>query len=244
MANLLNSSPTRQDFIPYELAEAALFEALRPQLRLLALDYAHHFGADVADRVADFAEAIFPKAEQILAEHGHRRVFGDAHLWAKCQKWAAWWCEKIERQHRPRPHTRFSAEAAALGRERAHAAIQRRTDQDASLAQCWRATGKAVDWIAQKLNCGRSTVYRLFKRKCGQWKNALVSFGKDSLPVPSLFDTSEVEKAIPNETSAEIEALGARIPELLRAHWNQQKGNSPHAVQQSEVSPAYTGVAN
>ena len=243
MIQATTTTATAQQWIDYELAERALFEALRPQMRLIGLDYGRQFGARVADMVDDMAGAIFGAAERILGEQGTRRVFGDAHLFAKCQKWAAWWCAKIARQHAPRPHTRFSAEAAALGRERAHATIQRRADRDASLAQCWRATGKAVDWIAKRLTCSRATVYRLFKRKCGQWKSALgraVANGRNPCTLPSLFDTSAVENAIPNETDQaqgpnmdEIDRIGRSIPDLLRQHW---KGKSPHDMPEPEVS--------
>ena len=106
--------------------------------------------------------------------------------------------------------------------------------------------GRAVDWIAQKLKCGRSTVYRLFKRKVSEWAGVF-SNGKESC-TQSLFDSTAVENAIPNETSADevdeldaINQLGRSIPDLLKQHW---KGRSPRDVLKPEVSPAYPGMAN
>ena len=106
----------RQDFIVYELAEAALFEAIRPQLRLLALDYAHHFGADVAGHVADFAEAIFPKAERILARaRPPARCLATPTFGPSARSGPRGGVRRIARQHRPRRAYPFQRRGRSLG---------------------------------------------------------------------------------------------------------------------------------
>ena len=45
----------RRDWIDYGQAEAALFEALKPELQLTTFDFARQFGADVAVMVDDVA---------------------------------------------------------------------------------------------------------------------------------------------------------------------------------------------
>ena len=88
----LSARRTTPDWIPYDLAEDALFRALQPELKLIAADHAYHFGAEVANMAKEVAEAAYPKAVAILHKIGHHRVFGNEHLWAKVYKWATWWC--------------------------------------------------------------------------------------------------------------------------------------------------------
>ena len=157
------SSP--RDKIPYEAAESLLFNRINPEAKLIALDHAHHFGADVADMVNDVAEAIYPKAVSILHDHGHSRVFGHKHLWDKCLKWAAWWCRFYARRYTKRAHTQYTAEKAAIGRSRSIEIREAKADDLAAQAQYWRATGKSIEDIARRIGRGCSTVYRLLKRK-------------------------------------------------------------------------------
>ena len=96
--------PHQTNWIDYPTAEAALFAALRPELRLITLDHEHHFGEEVTLMVDEVAEAIYPKAAAILQQHGTRRAFSDRHLWQKCRGWA---------RLVVRPHRRSAPQAAA-----------------------------------------------------------------------------------------------------------------------------------
>ena len=231
MPNYSQTAPAAQDWIDYEPTEAALFEALRPELRLIALDHAHHFGAEVAGMTDEIAEAAFPKARAELHRLGAGRVFSDAHLWAKCQKWAAFWAEHFAQRQRPRVHPLYSAEAAALGRVHSAAVRADKADKIAEQAQLLRATGAAtIEEIARRLGRGVSSIYRLLKRKI----RGGFSLGLFSVPVSIHEAQWEVQKR-PNEKTApssaaaapeppprppsEIDRIGELIPDLLRAHW-------------------------
>ena len=97
---LQDFSQDQPNWIDYGEAEAALFAALRPELRLIALDHAHQFGAAVVEMVDDVAAAAYTKASNILHEQGTRRAFGDKHLLALLTRWAAWWCEHFAARQR------------------------------------------------------------------------------------------------------------------------------------------------
>ena len=230
-------------WIDYGQAEASLFSALNGRdgyAQILAADYGHHFGPDVGNPeiVEEFAEALFPKAAAILNQHGTRRAFSDRHLFAKCQQWATFWCSRGAQRYVKRPHTKYSPESAALGRERGNETQKRDADRRAYMAQDWHSKGISIERIAQRLKCGISSVYRLLKRVVAPWYSKagkVFSSGKDSCTVPKLFTTEEVPERIPDEKRdagraeirtdercsnadrAEIEALRAQIRAELTA---------------------------
>ena len=174
---------------------------------LLAKDFGYHFGQDCASMVEDFAEACFPKAVEILNRHGHRRVFTDKKLYDKCLDWAAYWCRRIACQYRPRRHSVYDDTARAKS-------IQTRTsaaDRRAVAAQRWRAAGRSVSWIAEKLGCTRRTVFRLFKR--------IVSSVKESKPILLLNQVIQAKESLQMSSPAEVEEKGDRIKEIILEYW-------------------------
>lgn len=226
------------NWIDYEHAESLLFDALKPELRLTTSDHARLFGEDVAGMTDEVAESVYSKAEAILHQHGHRRVFGDAHLFKKLQQWAKFWCDKYAAHHRPRRHSLYSPESAALGRQRGNKTIQIKTDRRAYMAQDWRRKGVSIKRIAKRLKAGISTVYKLLKREVAPWfgkAGKIFSFGKYSCTVPQLIASKVVQEKAPNEKldsvraqmrpdgrcsepdRAELDALGA-LCNVLRQH--------------------------
>ena len=233
-------------WIDYRQAESALFKAFcgpGGYARILAADYARQFQADIGNPeiVAGLAEAMFPKAANILNQHGTRRAFSDRHLFAKCEKWAEFWCDKYAQRYVKRPHTKYSPESAALGRARGNETQKRGADRRAYMAQDWLSKGISIERIAQRLKCGISSVYRLLKREIAPWfgkAGKVFSSGKDSCTVPKLFNTGEVLERLPDEKRnagraeirtdercndrdpVEIDALGA-LCNVLRQHLSQ-----------------------
>ena len=176
--------PHQTNWIDYPTAEAALFAALRPELRLITLDHEHHFGEEVTLMVDEVAEAIYPKAAAILQQHGTRRAFSDRHLWQKCRGWAAWWCARIAGQHRKRPHTKYSPESAALGRTHSQAKRSNKARIRALLVQLHHREGRTLRQIADQLGIGKSTAGEALRRGGGMLYavvSALVRFGKESV---------------------------------------------------------------
>ena len=95
---LQDFSQTQDNWIDYGEAEAALFEALRPELRLIALDHAHQFGADVADMASEIVDAAYSKAVDHLRKLDHARVFSHDALTKKLTEWATWWCNHFAKK--------------------------------------------------------------------------------------------------------------------------------------------------
>ena len=196
--------PHQTNWIEYPTAEAALFAALRPELRLITLDHEHHFGEEVTLMVDEVAEAIYPKAAAILQQHGTRRAFSDRHLWQKCRGWAAWWCARIAGQHRKRPHTKYSPESAALGRTHSQAKRSNKARIRALLVQLHHREGRTLRQIADQLGIGKSTAGEALRRGGGMLYavvSALVRFGKESVRTKLSFTGTSVKKALPNRTA-------------------------------------------
>ena len=210
-------------WIDYRYAEQSLFDALLPELRLRAADYRYHFGAQSADMAEDFAEGIFPKAADILNQHGHRRVFTDKKLYEKCQRWAAYWCRRAARPSKR--HTVFDDQARAKSIETRTTAADRRAQK----AQRWRAAGKSVAWIADKLGCTRQTVYNLFKR---------IVKSVSSLACTPKFKIQEPakEKIQILQPTAAVEELGQNVQEILRNYWQETPING-NFIGQTKRSP-------
>ena len=186
MQNNTYTAPDNQapDFIDYQQAEAALFEALNGPggyARILAADYARQFGADIGDPdiVEDLAGALFSKAAAVLQEHGRRRVFSDKHLFSLCQKWAAHWAGQFAQRDRDRIeadakgradrlayiHAKYGGpEGTAKGRVKIVADQKAEADERADKAQALRRAGLKVAEIAERLVCSIRTVYRLLRR--------------------------------------------------------------------------------
>ncbi|MCY3664954.1 MAG: hypothetical protein OXH81_04780 [Gemmatimonadetes bacterium] len=157
-------------------------------MKLIASDHARQFGEDVADMVDDVAATVYPKAVAILFAQRHIRVFNDDHLWAKLTKWAAWWCAKYARQCKKREHTKYSAESAALGRDRSKAKRSNKADIRACLAQCYQHQGQTIRTIADRLGVAVGTASNALKRPVATLFAILwayfaqrVHFGKNSL---------------------------------------------------------------
>ena len=229
--------PHQTNWIDYPKAEAALFAALRPELRLIAIDHQHHFGAEAVRMVNQIAEALYPKALAILQQHGTRRAFSDRHLWEKCQGWAAWWCARIAGQHRKRPHTKYSPESASLGREHSKAKRSNKANIRALLVQLHHREGRTLRQIADQLGIGKSTAGDALRRSVGLLyaiTAALVRFGKEAVQT-KLFPTLPVQNSLPNRTAPpleksepekpptprpEIDRIAMQIPEILRDWWS------------------------
>ena len=195
-------------WIDYRLAEQSLFDAMLPELRLLAADFGHNFGEDAADMVDDFAAACFYKAACILKKHGHRRVFTDHKLEKKCNDWAVYWCRRAACQYRRRRHSVYDDTARAKS-------IHTRTttaDRRALKAQYWRKAGRSAVWIAEKLGCTRQTVYRLFKR-------VVASVTESRAIIQLNIRTKSKEFLSQMLQAAEIEEKGSQIKEILLEYW-------------------------
>lgn len=210
----------RQDWIDYGQAEAALFEALKPELQLIASDHARQFGEDVAETVEDVAATVYPKAVAILFAQRHIRVFSDDHLWAKCKKWAAWWCAKYAQQYKKREHTKYSAESAALGRDRSKAKRSNKADIRACLAQCYQHQGQTIRTIADRLGVAVGTASNALKRPVATLFAVLwayfaqrVHFGKNSLQGGEIkYNSLSTRTLCQNEHAAQFLPLRALKP--------------------------------
>ena len=203
-------------WIDYDQAEAALFaEFLGPDGygRVLAKDHARHFGADIdkPEVVEDLAGMLYPKAAEILNQHGTRRAFSDRHLWAKCHEWAEWWCEFHAKGHRKYPHTKYSPESAALGFERGlkrgNAKKANAADIRALLVQLHHAEGRTVRQIAELLDIAKSTAGDALHRSVGVLRALvcwLVRHGKESLRTQLEFSFGPVQNDLPSRTPSPI----------------------------------------
>ena len=179
-------------WIDYEQAEAALFEALQPELQLTALDHGHHFGEDVGDMVDEVAELLYPKALGILNQHGHGRVFGDAHLFVKVREWARHHCER-QRDGEKWKRDRAAAAAKDLDDRRAHihaiyggpegvakgnnhSALKRSLQADAKAPEArWLLkSGRTQKEVAQAFKRSTRTIRYWTKREIGAVAAAVV----------------------------------------------------------------------
>ena len=196
--------------VEYCYAEQLLWTAIKPRLALIAADYKRQFGQATATMVEDMAETFFSEASRILCEHGHRRVFGDDHLFNKCLRWALYWCKRIAAQTRRRRHSRF---ANTYMKGLANSIKRRVSDADkrAMLAQQWHKAGETLREIAQRLGCTVRTVRNLLKRVVA------VKSGKKILVQDRPKKT--VQNPLPDFPDAALDALGNQIPALLRALW-------------------------
>ena len=195
--------PHQTNWIDYPKAEAALFSAIRSELRLIAIDHQHHFGAEAVRMVNQIAEAIYPKALDILQQHGTRRAFSDRHLWEKCQNWAEWWCARLAHRRRKRPHTKYSETSASLGRTHSQAKRSNKARIRALLVQLHHREGRTLRQIADQLRIGKSTAGDAMRRSVGLLYtvvSALVRFGKEAVQT-KLFPTLPVQNSLPNRTA-------------------------------------------
>ena len=229
--------PHQTNWIDYPKAEAALFSAIRSELRLIAIDHQHHFGAEAVRMVNQIAEAIYPKALDILQQHGTRRAFSDRHLWEKCQNWAEWWCARLAHRRRKRPHTKYSETSASLGRTHSQAKRSNKARIRALLVQLHHREGRTLRQIADQLRIGKSTAGDAMRRSVGLLYtvvSALVRFGKEAVQT-KLFPTLPVQNSLPNRTAPppeqsepekppapppEIDRIAMQIPEILRDWWS------------------------
>ena len=172
-------------WIDYPHAEKMLFDALRPELELTALDYGHHFGEDVGDMVDEVAETVYPKAMGILNQHGHGRVFAERHLFAKVKEWTKFHCDRQRRREKFKREETAAAAIShsnqlghnlrkfggwigfALGNTGSAIKQAKAADNRARQAQMLRATGKKLAEIAEILGVKIRTVSRYLIRKIG-----------------------------------------------------------------------------
>ena len=209
--------PHQTNWIDYPKAEAALFSAVRSELRLIAIDHQHHFGAEAVRMVNQIAEAIYPKALAILQQHGTRRAFSDRHLWEKCQNWAEWWCARIAgHRRRKRPHTKYSPESASPGPRRTRKAKRSnkaRYPRPARSAPPPRRPYAAPDrrparhW--QK-HCWRGAAALCWAALC-RHVSALVRFGKEAVRTKFSFPTWDLGKE--STTKPDSPAAQPQTPE-------------------------------
>ena len=153
--------------------------------------------------VNQIAEAIYPKALDILQQHGTRRAFSDRHLWEKCQNWAEWWCARLAHRRRKRPHTKYSETSASLGRTHSQAKRSNKARIRALLVQLHHREGRTLRQIADQLRIGKSTAGDAMRRSVGLLYtvvSALVRFGKEAVQT-KLFPTLPVQNSLPNRTA-------------------------------------------
>ena len=203
--------------------------------------------AEVAGMVEEIVNAAYPKALAILHTHGHLRVFGDQHLLDKLTQWSAFWCKKYARRHQKRPHTKYSAESACLGRERPAAARRGTADRRAYFAQDWYRKGISLERIAAKLGATVRTVRNLLQREVSRWFGMPGKSGKNSIP-STLHKARQVPERLPDfppfapgvdpeppipdpldgrrrkndsqvDKQSEIDRIGEQIGDLLKAYW-------------------------
>ena len=178
------------DWIDYEKAEAALFEAFNGPdgyARILAADYGRQFPDDLDDPeiVADLAREFYPKVSALAVEQGTRRVFGDDLLQSKCQQWAEKWCE-IASQYQQYKRDKAAAIKRnkadrlaytlnkfggwigfALGNAKSAIKQAKAADDRARQARMLRASGKKLREIAEILGVKIRTVSRYMTREIG-----------------------------------------------------------------------------
>ena len=178
------------DWIDYDRAEAALFEAFNGPdgyARILAADYGRQFPDDLDDPeiVADLAREYYSKVSALAVEQGTRRVFGDDLLQSKCQQWAEKWCE-IASQYQQYKRDKAAAIKKnkadrlaytlskfggwigfALGNTRSALKQAQAADDRAHQARMLRASGKKLREIAEIIGVKIRTVSRYMTREIG-----------------------------------------------------------------------------
>jgi len=160
-----NRAETRsEDWIDYDRREERrIFYEMSAKpgslCELLAREFRDHYGPDLSapEIREEYAQALFPKVRQCANGNGLGRLFSDAHIWAKCERWAAWWCSP---KRRPSAHSRYTDEAADRGR----ATQARSADRDAIQAQALRLLGHTAAQIREALGCSIRKVRYLYKR--------------------------------------------------------------------------------
>lgn len=198
--------------------------------------------------VEDMTGALFGAAARIASEQGTRRVFSDTHLLAKCRQWAAhlsdWQRDRLDRLDREAARRRAytlaqygGEDREAIGRERSLA--NRRTKASANARRC--ATLRRCGWtlarIADGLDIVKRTVQRHLEAHAARIAEGRIvgravklvkwTFGKEqsvrTKPSNTGFSTEQplpnVHLAAPPPSAAELDAMGAQIPAMLRAHW-------------------------
>jgi len=245
------SAETRQR-TTYDRAISDLLDELNPVIGLIARDHAHHFGAEVLEMGQDIAEAAHAKAIAIATAQGTRPLLSDARLWNLCQRGATWWVQNpLAARYRKRPHTKYSPEVAAKGRERSLARRQQDATRRAYFAQDWAAKGLSLARIAGRLGVTVRTVRNLLSRYVSPWFGMAGKFGKDSVSYPYRncqgtdteripdFPVDDCERNFPDTIprdgrknaaqrclDSEVDRLGEMIPELLREHWQKSAQES------------------
>ena len=180
-------------FIDYEEAEAALFEEfVGPDgyARVLAADHARHYGEDICtpESIEELAGALFPRAADLLNQHGTRRAFSDRHLLEKVRQWARHFCESLKREHQEAAaaaksktnqqahvHARYGGpEGVAKGNN--HSLLKRtlQADDKAPEAKRMLAAGHTKKEVAQAFDRTPRTIYNWTKREIGAVATAVV----------------------------------------------------------------------
>ena len=180
-------------FIDYEEAEAALFEEfVGPDgyARVLAADHARHYGEDICtpESLEELAGALFPKAADLLNQHGTRRAFSDRHLLEKVRQWARHFCESLKREHQEAAattkndadrqahvHATYGGpEGVAKGNN--HSALKRtlQADEKAPEAKRMLAAGHTKKEVAQAFDRTPRTIFNWTKREIGTVAAAVV----------------------------------------------------------------------
>ena len=179
--------PNPSDRIDYPQAEAALFKELNGPDgygRVLVADHGRHFGADVdqPESVEELAGALFPKAAQILNQHGTRHVFSDSHLYVKVRQWARHFCDQQSQYQRDKAaattkndadrqahvHATYGGpEGVAKGNN--HSALKRSAEVDTKVPEAiqMREDGRTQKEIAQAFKRTPRTIRYWFKREIG-----------------------------------------------------------------------------
>ena len=185
----------------------------------------------------DLEQAAFSYLVQSFASSG----VSVREEWArgKAEKWAAWWARKHRDQRRPRPHTRYSRDQAARGRVVSQIRRGTRADVDGLLVQLQAQQGAKLSEIADGIGRTVQHTRRLLGRRFSKLLVWIIigTFGNGSAGFPPNFDTGRDQKeTLPNVRladvspassvslgkMAEINAMGAAIPDLLRSHWAAQ----------------------
>ena len=180
-------------FIDYEEAEAALFEEfVGPDgyARVLAADHARHYGEDICtpESIEELAGALFPRAADLLNQHGTRRAFSDRHLLEKVRQWARHFCESLKREHQEAAaaaksktnqqahvHARYGGpEGVAKGNN--HSLLKRTLQADAKAPEAKRmlAAGHTKKEVAQAFDRTPRTIFNWTKREIGAVAAAVV----------------------------------------------------------------------
>lgn len=163
-------SSDRPGFIAYGPAEQALFEALRPEMRLLAQDVARlDLALDAA--VAEVVDAAWPKALAHLRAAGTLQVFTDEKLEAKLNDWAVYWCKRAaEGKLRSSGDTgcRLTDEQCRNGGKRSGVTRRQQELDNAVRAVLMRAEGMNNKQIAETLDVTDRTIRNYFRKGEGE----------------------------------------------------------------------------